>query len=379
MGGDPTTAQGPGQGEYDDHDVEDLPRRPAGQQEPSSRVTEPLVAPGVPAAEEAPAPPAPPGAQEAAIREEAEFPAEGERTAPAGRAESPDPVEDRPGEPAESQEAAAAERLAAARSMAVRQRRRRRAVSILASIVVLVLVAGAGLAFAENYARDKVRDHLIAGLPGLSEDARVTTRGIVLLQAYRNQLETVTVTASSLTLGGDAFAAHAEPGQIYSVELDDFSATLTGLEVRSPHVADEVEAAGTVSWQELAELIAQAMPEAPGVVVSPGRSPIAGDPDDPGTLDVKAQDLGTELAFEVEPRVDAGGGLVLTIISASIGPVAVDMSGPQADVFLGYLGLDSNTIEIGSDTLPSGMAYSRARINDAGLRIELSGMNVTLG
>ena len=48
MGGDPTTAQGPGQGEYDDHDVEDLPRRPAGQQAANAvaaRAVAPVIAP----------------------------------------------------------------------------------------------------------------------------------------------------------------------------------------------------------------------------------------------------------------------------------------------------------------------------------------------
>ncbi|NDR53364.1 LmeA family phospholipid-binding protein [Actinomyces sp. 565] len=289
-----------------------------------------------------------------------------------------------------------------------RQRWRRRG---LAALLVLVCVAAGGLVGAERYARGQVEQTVRAALPGLAADASITTDGIVLPQLLRHELKTLSLRSESLVIetgsgGDDASAdptdaptdaggtgddpAGAGLAAVASLEFTNVTANLTEVGTRDPYRAGEVYASAAIGFDELERLVAAAAPDVPELTITPD---VYGSTTEPGRVTALATVLGVDASLTFEPVVTDAGGLKFSVVSLNVFGVDIDVDDPAGGddtdgaggisalslgTALEYFGLDKPEIEIGPEVLPEGLTLSQAYVARDGVRLTLSGSDVSL-
>ena len=254
------------------------------------------------------------------------------------------------------------------RSRPARRRRVRRWVTVL---VVLVVILSAGAVGAEYLVRGQIDAAVRSALPGLSPDARIVTRGIVLSQVVGGSLDSLSVDSSSLTITSKG-RSNA------SVTLSDVDVDLSHISLHKPYQTDAVAASGTVSWQQVAELAAASHPKLKGVTLQAKRTGASAQ--DPGAIQASMSVLGLGGEAEIVPSLGSDGSLVLTITSTRMAgkKLGVDVDTGDASM-LSYVGLDSPQITIPASSLPPGLRPTSAVVTNGGLRLSLAGSRVNLG
>ena len=249
-----------------------------------------------------------------------------------------------------------------------RRRRVRRWGTVL---VVLVVILSAGAVGAEYLVRGQIDAAVRSALPGLSPDARIATRGIVLSQVVGGSLDSLSVDSSSLTI--------TSKGQSNaSVTLSDVDVDLSHISLHKPYQTDAVAASGTISWQQVAELAAASHPKLKGVTLQAKRTGTSAQ--DPGAIQASMSVLGLGGEAEIVPSLGSDGSLVLTITSTRMAgkKLGVDVDTGDASM-LSYVGLDSPQITIPASSLPPGLRPTSAIVTNDGLRLSLAGSRVNLG
>lgn len=248
---------------------------------------------------------------------------------------------------------------------------RRRARRWVAVLVVLVVILSAGAVGAEYLVRGQVDSAVRSALPGLSPDARIATRGIVLSQVVGGSLDSLSVDSPSLTI--------TSKGQSNaSVTLSDVDVDLSHISLHKPYQTDTVAASGTVSWQQVATLAAASHPKLKGITLQAKRTGTSAQ--DPGVIQASMSVLGLSGEAEIAPSLGADGSLILTITSTRMSgnTLGVDV-GTGQDSMLSYVGLDSPQITIPANSLPPGLRPTSAIVTNDGLRLSLAGSRVNLG
>ena len=252
-----------------------------------------------------------------------------------------------------------------------RPARRRRARRWVAVLVVLVVILSAGAVGAEYLVRGQVDSAVRSALPGLSPDARIATKGIVLSQVVGGSLDSLSVDSPSLTI--------TSKGQSNaSVTLSDVDVDLSHISLHKPYQTDTVAASGTVSWQQVATLAAASHPKLKGITLQAKRTGTSAQ--DPGVIQASMSVLGLSGQAEITPSLGADGSLILTITSTRMSgnTLGVDV-GTGQDSMLSYVGLDSPQITIPANSLPPGLRPTSAIVTNDGLRLSLAGSRVNLG
>ena len=256
-----------------------------------------------------------------------------------------------------------------------RTRRPRRWSRIGALVVVVVLVLAATAVGAELYARSRVEAVIRSALPGLSADATISTNGLVLPQVLGSRLNTLTIDADSLTLTRTASAGDDDAPT--SVTLSDLDATLTGVSLAQPRTIDAVAVTGAVAWSEIAAIVRARVPRLPlDLTVRPDT---LGSADDPGTIIATSPILGSDTSLVLKPGLMDDGGLVLSVIRATVRGIDFDLDDESAsNQILGILGMEMPEITIGPEILPAGAALSGVAVAEKGLALTISGKNLSL-
>ena len=238
-------------------------------------------------------------------------------------------------------------------------------------LLVLVVVLTAGAVGAEYLVRGQVDAAVRSALPGLSEDARITTKGIVLRQLLGGSLDSLAVDSKSLEI-----TPKGEGGG--TVTLSDVDVDLSHISLRSPYPTDTVTASGTISWRQVTALAAREHPKIQGMTLQAKRTGTSAQ--DPGAIQASAALLGMSGEAEIVPSVRADGNLVLTVTSTRMGgeEAGVDV-GAGENSMLSYVGLDSPEITLPSGSLPQGLHPTSAIVTNDGLRLTLAGSRVNLG
>ena len=252
-----------------------------------------------------------------------------------------------------------------------RPARRRHARRWLAVLVVLVVILSAGAVGAEYLVRGQVDSAVRSALPGLSPDARIATRGIVLSQVVGGSLDSLSVDSPSLTI--------TSKGQSNaSVTLSDVDVDLSHISLHKPYQTDTVAASGTISWQQVGELAAVSHPKLKGVTLQAKRTGTSAQ--DPGAIQASMSLLGLSGEAEIVPSLGSDGSLILTITSSRMAgkKVGVDVATGQ-DSMLSYIGLDSPQITVPAKSLPPGLRPTSVIVTSDGLRLSLAGSRVNLG
>ena len=241
----------------------------------------------------------------------------------------------------------------------------------LVVLLVLVVVLTAGAVGAEYLVRGQVDAAVRSALPGLSEDARITTKGIVLRQLLGGSLDSLAVDSKSLEI-----TPKGEGGG--TVTLSDVDVDLSHISLRSPYPTDTVTASGTISWRQVTALAAREHPKIQGMTLQAKRAGTSAQ--DPGAIQASAALLGMSGEAEIVPSVRADGNLVLTVTSTRMGgeEAGVDV-GAGENSMLSYVGLDSPEITLPSGSLPQGLHPTSAIVTNDGLRLTLAGSRVNLG
>lgn len=246
---------------------------------------------------------------------------------------------------------------------------RRRGRRWLVVLLVLVVVLTAGAVGAEYLVRGQVDAAVRSALPGLSEDARIATKGIVLRQLLGGSLDSLAVDSKSLEI-----TPKGEGGG--TVTLSDVDVDLSHISLRSPYPTDTVTASGTISWRQVTALAAREHPKIQGMTLQAKRTGTSAQ--DPGAIQASAALLGMSGEAEIVPSVRADGNLVLTVTSTRMGGEQVDVDAGENSM-LSYVGLDSREITLPSGSLPQGLRPTSAIVTNDGLRLTLVGSRVSLG
>ena len=246
---------------------------------------------------------------------------------------------------------------------------RRRGRRWLVVLLVLVVVLTAGAVGAEYLVRGQVDAAVRSALPGLSEDARITTKGIVLRQLLGGSLDSLAVDSKSLEI-----TPKGEGGG--TVTLSDVDVDLSHISLRSPYPTDTVTASGTISWRQVTALAAREHPKIQGMTLQAKRAGTSAQ--DPGAIQASAALLGMSGEAEIVPSVRADGNLVLTVTSTRRGGEQIDVDAGENSM-LSYVGLDSREITLPSGSLPQGLRPTSAIVTNDGLRLTLAGSRVNLG
>ena len=241
----------------------------------------------------------------------------------------------------------------------------------LVVLLVLVVVLTAGAVGAEYLVRGQVDAAVRSALPGLSEDARITTKGIVLRQLLGGSLDSLAVDSKSLEI-----TPKGEGGG--TVTLSDVDVDLSHISLRSPYPTDTVTASGTISWRQVTALAAREHPKIQGMTLQAKRAGTSAQ--DPGAIQASAALLGMSGEAEIVPSVRADGNLVLTVTSTRMGGenAGVDVATDDSSM-LSYIGLDSRQITIPASSLPPGLRPTSAIVTNDGLRLSMAGNRVNLG
>ncbi|PKY96262.1 LmeA family phospholipid-binding protein [Actinomyces naeslundii] len=246
---------------------------------------------------------------------------------------------------------------------------RRRGRRWLVVLLVLVVVLTAGAVGAEYLVRGQVDAAVRSALPGLSEDARITTKGIVLRQLLGGSLDSLAVDSKSLEIT-------PKGGGGGTVTLSDVDVDLSHISLRSPYPTDTVTASGTISWRQVTALAAREHPKIQGMTLQAKRTGTSAQ--DPGAIQASAALLGMSGEAEIVPSVRADGNLVLTVTSTRMGGEQIDVDAGENSM-LSYVGLDSREITLPSGSLPQGLRPTSAIVTNDGLRLTLVGSRVNLG
>jgi len=295
---------------------------------------------------------------------------------------------------------------------------RRRGRRWLVVLLVLVVVLTAGAVGAEYLVRGQVDAAVRSALPGLSEDARITTKGIVLRQLLGGSLDSLAVDSKSLEI-----TPKGEGGG--TVTLSDVDVDLSHISLRSPYPTDTVTASGTISWRQVTALAAREHPKIQGMTLQAKRTGTSAQ--DPGAIQASAALLGiatiivlivwrkmhpflaltlgsavlavvagipladTFAAFTKGMGSTIGDVGTLIAFGAIIGRLLIDSGGADQIVdtvlardagensMLSYVGLDSREITLPSGSLPQGLRPTSAIVTNDGLRLTLVGSRVNLG
>lgn len=255
--------------------------------------------------------------------------------------------------------------------VAPRRRRRRGRIALAVVLVLILALAGAGWGL-EMYLRSQVSAAVRQGLPGLSQDAQITTEGLITPQILRGTLETLSIDADSLTL--DSGGGSASAGGM-SITLSEFSVDVTDLSLKAPYTAQEFSGTGTISWDDATSLAAGISTSLPPLTLKPDT--LSTDTD-PGTI-LAESSFGVELRIGITPSVTAEGGLLLSVSSITVAGSGLSVDVP--DFAVGALtGLTGNeSVEIGPELLPAGLKITAVKVTQKGLALTLSGTNVSLG
>lgn len=258
-------------------------------------------------------------------------------------------------------------------SEGVRRRpaRRCRARRWVVVLLVLVVVLSAGAVGAEYLVRRQIDSAVRSALPGLSSDARISTRGIVLAQLAGGSLDSLSVDSKLLEI-----TSKGQGGT--KVTLSDVDVDLSRIRLRSPFPTDTVTATGTISWKQLTELAARKHPNMQAMTLQAKQTGTSAQ--QPGAIEASASLLGMSGEAEIVPSIKADGSLALTVTSTRMGgePAGVDVATGESSL-LGYVGLDSPEITIPAESLPQGLRPTSAIVTNDGLRLSLAGSGVNLG
>ena len=252
-----------------------------------------------------------------------------------------------------------------------RPARRRRARRWVVVLVVLVVILSAGAVGMEYLVRGQVDAAVRSALPGLSEDARIATKGIVLRQVVGGSLDSLSVDSPSLKI-----TSKGQSGT--SVTLSDVDVDLSRISLHKPYPTDAVTASGTISWEQVTALAATSHPKLKGITLQAQRAGTSAQ--DPGVIQASTSLLGVSGEAEIVPSLGADGSLVLTITSSRMGgkDVGVDVATGDSSM-LSYVGLDSSQIAIPASSLPPGLRPTSVIVTNDGLRLSLAGNRVNLG
>lgn len=264
----------------------------------------------------------------------------------------------------------------------VRRRRRRGRVIVVVVLLVLVLAAGGVGVCAEFYVRSQIASAVRSAMPGLSSDAEVTTRGLVLPQVLNGELDSLEVTAAELDLpsaggaDGQDSADGDDDAEQGGLELLGVDVALTAIGLSDPFPAGSMDATASVGWDQLTTMVEAAKPSAPALSVQAGD---LGTADDPGTMIASTKVFGIDASMTIAPAVADDGGLLLTVTSVTIRGTELDVNSTfYGRPVLSYLGLETPEISIGADKLPRGLSLGRVSVTDTGLSLTLSGSDVEL-
>ena len=264
----------------------------------------------------------------------------------------------------------------------VRPRRRRGRVIVVVVLLVLVLAAGGVGVCAEFYVRSQIASAVRSAMPGLSSDAEVTTKGLVLPQVLNGELDSLDVTAAELDLpsaggaGGQDSAGGDDDAEQGGLELLDVDVALTAIGLSDPFPAGSMDATASVGWDQLTTMVEAVQPSAPALSVQAGD---LGTADDPGTMIASTKVFGIDASMTIAPAVADDGGLLLTVTSVTIRGTELDVNSTfYGRPVLSYLGLETPEISIGADKLPRGLSLGRVSVTDTGLSLTLSGSDVEL-
>ena len=264
----------------------------------------------------------------------------------------------------------------------VRRRRRWGRVIVVVVLLVLVLAAGGVGVCAEFYVRSQIASAVRSAMPGLSSDAEVTTKGLVLPQVLNGELDSLDVTAAELDLpsaggaGGQDSAGGDDNAEQGGLELLDVDVALTAIGLSDPFPAGSMDATASVGWDQLTTMVEAVQPSAPALSVQAGD---LGTADDPGTMIASTKVFGIDASMTIAPAVADDGGLLLTVTSVTIRGTELDVNSTfYGRPVLSYLGLETPEISIGADKLPRGLSLGRVSVTDTGLSLTLSGSDVEL-
>ena len=264
----------------------------------------------------------------------------------------------------------------------VRRRRRRGRVIVVVVLLVLVLAAGGVGVCAEFYVRSQITSAVRSAMPGLSSDAEVTTKGLVLPQVLNGELDSLEVTAAELDLpsaggaDGQDSADGDDDAEQGGLELLGVDVALTAIGLSDPFPAGSMDATASVGWDQLTTMVEAAKPSAPALSVQAGD---LGTADDPGTMIASTKVFGIDASMTIAPAVADDGGLLLTVTSVTIRGTELDVNSTfYGRPVLSYLGLETPEISIGADKLPQGLSLDRVSVTDTGLSLTLSGSDVEL-
>lgn len=264
----------------------------------------------------------------------------------------------------------------------VRRRRRRGRVIVVVVLLVLVLAAGGVGVCAEFYVRSQIASAVRSAMPGLSSDAEVTTKGLVLPQVLNGELDSLEVTAAELDLpsaggaDGQDSADGDDDAEQGGLELLGVDVALTAIGLSDPFPAGSMDATASVGWDQLTTMVEAAKPSAPALSVQAGD---LGTADDPGTMIASTKVFGIDASMTIAPAVADDGGLLLTVTSVTIRGTELDVNSTfYGRPVLSYLGLETPEISIGADKLPQGLSLDRVSVTDTGLSLTLSGSDVEL-
>ena len=258
-----------------------------------------------------------------------------------------------------------------------RRRRRRPLLVTLVVLLVLAVALAGGAVWAEGYARNQITEAVESALPGLSQDATVTTEGIILPQAISGSLRRIDVDASSLGLGPvlGILSGSGAVGEDAELALKDFDASMSGVGVSSPHRTSTVQLAGTVDWDKVTVLMRGGSQGLEGATASAGQ--VGSSAQEPGTMLIASSYHGVDATVEVSPSVTPDGSLLLSATTVRVGSQdAVSVSGNAE--WLSYVGMDSADKEIAMDFLPQGLELTGAVVTSEGLRLTFEGRDVDL-
>ncbi|ARD42389.1 DUF2993 domain-containing protein [Actinomyces gaoshouyii] len=250
--------------------------------------------------------------------------------------------------------------------------RRRRALVITAVCAVALLVVGNFVVrpALDSYLSGRVASAIRQALPGLDENASITTSDDLILQLLHGRVDSIGIDASRLDLPVRADTAS-------TLSIGDVHVELTGVSTSGPHRASSARATGLIDWRGASDLVTTADINPNYVTVDVVRP---GTDTDPGSARASGVGYGSAVEFVFEPRVTDDGGLSITVSSAKADGVEVPIDGPDSEGgrILALLGIPIGGVEITPDQLPRGLRISQVRVTDNGLAICLAGSDVTL-
>ncbi|GAA4427445.1 DUF2993 domain-containing protein [Georgenia halophila] len=224
---------------------------------------------------------------------------------------------------------------------------------VVAAALVLLLVVAAWAADRVLHARTEERvAGQLAGSLDLAEEPRIAVEGFPFLtQVAAGELDSVRAEVDAVVLD--------ETAGVDGLMLREVSGHARGVTVQAPSVVDRLELTGTLPDASVEALVQR---EHPGVSVRT----------DTDGLRLSTELMGIDLALRAEPAV-TDAGVVVRVVEAELGGATVERSTLAAVVPDGLL---ETEIDVGE--LPLGLRLVGVEPVDGGLRLRLTGEDVTL-